>query len=201
MLRQLLEGECAVSRLARITGAILCLLVTLAGIGGSESPSAAKPVEQLPTSKGSTQSGPVPPGAVGDRWRVHCKSTNDSIDCQARQSVFRKTTGKHLVSVVVRVPRRFQNPVMSIQLPLSIDISYGALLQFGQTPTRTLALRSCNSHGCFAEYALTEIELAALIKGDRLKISVRDRRRATVRFRVSGAGFAEAYAKIRSVAM
>jgi invasion protein IalB len=64
-----------------------------------------------------------------------------------------------------------------------------------------LALRSCNSHGCFAEYALAEIDLAALIKGERLKISVRDRHSATVRYKVSGAGFAEAYAKIRSVAM
>jgi invasion protein IalB len=187
--------------LARTTGAILCLLVALAGIGGLESPSAAKSVERMPKPAGSDRSGPVPPGAVPERWRVHCKSTNDSIDCQARQSVYRKASGKRLVSVVVRVPRRFQMPVMSIYLPLSIDISYGALLQFGQTPTTRLALQSCNLYGCFAEYALAEVDLAALIKGERLKISVRDRHRATVRFRVSGAGFAEAYAKIKSVAM
>jgi invasion protein IalB len=180
---------------------MLCLLVALAAIRGSESPLAAKPVEQMPVPVGSPRSGPVPPGALRERWRVHCKNTNGSIDCQARQLVYGKKTGKRLVSVSVRVPGRFQNPIMSIQLPLSINISFGALLQFGQTPTRTLALQSCNSHGCFAEYALAEIELATLIKGERLKISVRNRHRATIRFRVSGAGFAEAYAKIKSAAM
>jgi invasion protein IalB len=190
-----------VSPLARITSAILCLLVALAGIGGLESSSAAKSIEQISKPARSARSGPVPPGAVPRRWRVHCKSTNDSIDCHARQSVYRKATGKLLISVAVRVPRRFEKPIMSIQLPLSIDIAYGALLQFGQTPTMTLSLQSCNAHGCFAEYALAEIDLAALIKGERLKISVRDRHRATFRYRVSGAGFAEAYAKIRSVAM
>jgi invasion protein IalB len=188
--------------LARITSAILSLLlVALTGVGGLESPSAAKPVEQISKPARSARSGPVPPGAVPARWQVFCESSNDSINCHARQSVRRKETGKRLISVTVRVPRRFQMPVMSIHLPLSIDISYGALLQFGQTPATRLALRSCNAHGCFAEYALPEIDLAALIKGERLKISVRDRHRATVRYKVSGAGFAEAYAKIRSVAM
>jgi invasion protein IalB len=186
---------------AKIAPALLCLLLGVACIGGSGGQLVAKPVEPRPKPAQSPHSGPIPPDAVPDKWRVHCRNRDGSADCQARQSVYRKTTGKLLVAVTVRVPRRFQMPVMHIQLPLNVDIAYGAQLQFGQTPTRSLALRSCTAAGCFAEYTPAEIELASLIKGERLKISVRNRLRATVRIKVSGNGFAEAYAKIKSVAM
>jgi invasion protein IalB len=121
----------------------------------------------------------------------------EPVACQAQQSVYRKTTGERLISVVVHMRRDSREPVMRIQLPLGIHIASGASVQIGSAPAAALSLESCTQDGCFVEYAVSPSDIAALIKGERLRVSVRDRRRTMVRYRVSGAGFAEAYAKLK----
>jgi invasion protein IalB len=180
----------------RLAGAaLLCVLVSIAGIGISLGASDAKTVEPTTRQTGASRSGPAPPEAVPAKWRVQCKSGAD--DCQAYQSVYRKATGERLISVVVQIHRESREPIMRILLPLGIEIGYGASVQIGHAPAAILLLRSCNQNGCFAEYAISQNEIAALIKGERVRVSVRDRHRTMVRYRVSGAGFAEAYAKIK----
>jgi len=196
MLRQVLL-ETALSVSIKLAGiAVLCAVTSVTALGISVN-SDAKSVQPTPRQTRSPQFGPAPPGAVPAKWRVQCRGGDEPIRCQAYQSVYRTSTGEHLISVVVQVGGESQEPLMRIRFPLGIHIGYGASVQIGHASATELALESCNQKGCFAEFAISQTEIAALIKGERMKISVRDSQRRIVRYRVSGAGFAEAYAKIR----
>jgi invasion protein IalB len=52
-------------------------------------------------------------------------------------------------------------------------------------------------NGCFAEYPISEAEIAGLSKGANLTLAIQTLDDAPISFNVSGAGFAAAYAKVK----
>ena len=73
----------------------------------------------------------------------------------------------------------------------------GTSLQIGQDEAKTFPFQSCNRAGCVAEYAITNAEIAAMLKGADLTISFQTTRKQPIILKVPSAGFAVAYAKIK----
>jgi invasion protein IalB len=83
-------------------------------------------------------------------------------------------------------------------LPHGVNLPSGVTLQLGQNGSKVIPFQSCNVNGCLAEYSMSEAEIISLSKGTNLMLSVRSVDNTPVSFNVPGAGFAAAYAKIRS---
>jgi len=185
--------------------AVLCTAAAVAGLGifalltDPQVPSEAKTVEPSPQAAPVVQSAPAPPRLPEPQWQVRCASVQGEFDCSARQSIYHGTTGerKRLLSVAVRVPADTEQPLILVRLPLGIYLPAGAFLQIGKTPVKALTIRGCDLDGCFAEDALSESDLAAMLEGKRIKISVQNLESEPVIYRLSVAGFPEAYAKIK----
>ena len=183
--------------------AVLCTATAVAGFvifGLLTDPqilSEAKTLEPRPRTAPAGLSAPAPPSLPQPKWKVRCASVQGEFDCYARQSIYRGTTGKSLLSVAVRVSPDAEQPRMLVRLPLGIYLPAGALLQIGSAAAKALTLRGCDLDGCFADDALSESDLAAMLEGKRIKISVQNLKSEPVIYRLSVAGFPEAYAKIK----
>jgi invasion protein IalB len=101
------------------------------------------------------------------------------------------------VSVAVRVPPDTKKPVLLLQLPFGVYLPAGVSLQFGKDAAKTLPFQSCDQGGCVAEYAITEAEIAAMLKGADLTISAQTLTKEPFTVTVPVSGFPAAYAKIK----
>ena len=141
---------------------------------------------------GGVEPSPPPPG-----WVVNCTSVQGGLDCRAGQSLFIKETGQRLLSVALRVPLDTKKPVLLLQVPLGIYLPAGVSLQFGKDTARKIVLQSCDQNGCLAEYAITDAEIGAMLKGADLTISIQNLKKEPVTVQVPVLGFPAAYAKIK----
>jgi invasion protein IalB len=110
-----------------------------------------------------------------------------------------KKTKKPIVTVYVAIPAATKQPTMLVRLPLGIYLPAGASVSFGQAEPKPLVLQRCGSSGCYGEYAITEADIAAMMKGVDLTFSVQNQDRKPLQY-VMGAdavGFSEAYARIK----
>jgi len=130
----------------------------------------------------------------GPIWGVSCVGTASGLDCRAVQSL--PMSGGQ-ASVAVQLPADTKKPIMYVLVPMGVYLPAGVTLQFGQAGAKKVSLRSCDSSGCLAQYALTEAELGALSKGQALVISVQGVDQKPVTLQVPSTGFAAAYAKIK----
>ncbi len=148
--------------------------------------------QQSQVATAAAQPGPPPV------WVVNCSDNKGALDCRAGQAVFIKTTGQRLLSVAVSVPADTKKPVMLLQVPLGVYLPAGVSLQIGKDAPKTLPYKGCAQGGCIAEYAVTEAEIGAMLKGSDLTISVQNQnRQPAFTVTVPVTGFAEAYAKIK----
>jgi invasion protein IalB len=83
-----------------------------------------------------------------------------------------------------------------LQLPLGVYLPTGVSFRIGDEPNKGLKVETCIESGCAAKALVSEGEIAALVAGARLTVSVRDRKREVVTFEMPGGGFAEAYARL-----
>lgn len=147
-----------------------------------------------PATKGPAKELDRPPAI----WVVSCGDNRGKLDCRATQQVYVKTTGQRLVAVAVRVPPDTKKPTLMLQAPLGVYLPAGVSLQIGKDKAVTLPFKGCDRFGCLAEYKLNDAELAAMLKGSGLTISVQDQsQKPAFTITVPVTGFAEAYAKIK----
>ena len=128
-------------------------------------------------------------------WGVNCAGTATGLDCRAIQ--FARMTNTGQLSLAVHMVPETKKPTLLLLLPLAINLPTGVALQFGQGQPKTVSLKNCDPAGCLAEYAITDAELAALIKGEPLTVSVQGPDNAPITVQVPATGFAAAYAKIK----
>jgi len=143
------------------------------------------------------QSGSAPPSeSAKANWQVDCRGPQGSLNCVATQSLYGKTTGRRLLSAGVRVAPETKQPVLLLRLPLGVYLPGGILLRIGDQPEKRLAVETCTENGCAAKTAVTKDEIAALLRGANLVVSVRDEKRKTVTFQILGGGFDKAYTRL-----
>jgi len=139
----------------------------------------------------------APARAVQPVWRVNCSDGQAGLDCRAVQTIFIKKTGQRFLTVVVRMPPDTKKAVMLIQAPLRTYLPAGVALQFGQDAARTLPFQNCNRLGCVATYAVTEAEIAGMLNGADLTITIQTRQKRPITLTVPAGDFPEAYAKMK----
>ena len=167
-----------------VAAAVFCMLVFSGGTLGQTRDQLA---QAQPTPAQPTQAQPI--------WGVTCAGTASGLDCRAIQSLLMTNTGQ--LSLAVRVPAETKKPVMLLLVPMGIYLPAGVKVQVGQDAAKTVPLQNCDGTGCLAEYAITEPELAAMLKGQALTISVQDRDKQPVSVQVPATGFPAAYGKIK----
>ena len=141
---------------------------------------------------GLAQTGSAQPQPI---WGVNCAGTPTGLDCRAVQILPITNTGQ--TTVVVRLLPETKKPVLLLLVPLGIDLPAGATIQIGQDEAKRLPLKNCDSSGCLAEYAMADAELAALLKGQAMTISMQDRDKRSISVKVPATGFPAAYAKMK----
>jgi invasion protein IalB len=131
-------------------------------------------------------------------WTVTCGDNAGKLDCRASQQVYIKTTGQRLLAVAVRVPPDTKKPVLMLQAPLGVYLPAGASVKIGKGVPIALPFKGCDRFGCVADYDLKDAELAAMLKGSDITISVQNQnKRPAFTITVPVTGFADAYAKIK----
>jgi len=179
-----------------VGAAVLCILAFGAGaLAQTLSQPQVKAGRQLALAH-ATQAPPTPaPARAQPIWGVNCVGTPGGLDCRANQTVQMSNTGQ--VTVAVRLPPETKKPVMLLLLPMGIYLPAGVTVQFGQDAAKTVPLNNCDSAGCLAEYAITEAEIGAMLKGIVVTISVQGRDKQPISVQVPATGFPAAYAKIK----
>ena len=193
------EGGRQISRVAGV--AALCILAFSSWAAAQTlQPKAVQPPEaqqspipeaQQPT---SPQGQPAPP-----QWALGCSNTQAGLDCSATQSILVAQGGRNVrVSALVRIPPDTKKPVLLLALPLGVYLPSGVTLQFGNGGPKAIPFQSCNPSGCVAEYAIAQAEIASLQNGTGLTLSVQTVDKTSFKFNLPAAGFAAAYAKIKT---
>ena len=96
-----------------------------------------------------------------------------------------------------RPTRGGDQPVLRLKLPLNIYLPEGVRLRIGGGPVKALKIQTCVRAGCAAALPISKDELAAMLKGEKLTVSVKHQYNKTpVTFQISGSGFDKAYAKL-----
>ena len=141
-----------------------------------------------------TQGEPAPnqPQSI---WGVNCAGVPGGLDCRAVQNVRMTNTGQ--LSVAVRLVPETKKPMLLLVVPLGIQLPAGVTLQFGQEEARVVPLQNCDASGCLAQYALTDADIAAMVRGQTVTVKVQDPNKQTISVQVPSTGFAAAYAKIK----
>ncbi len=131
-------------------------------------------------------------------WVVNCANTPAGLDCGATQSLLFKQADRNVrAGVQVRVAPDTKKPKLMLHVPLGIHLPAGVKLQFGGSGAKALPFQICLSNGCFAEYAITQAEITAMLKGADLTLSVQAPNHTPFMFKMPAKGFAAAYAKIK----
>ena len=155
----------------------------------------AQTLKPKATPEPATPAQPAPPPP---QWTVTCGNTKAGLDCNAAQSIVVGQSGREVrVGVAVRVPADTKTPVLLLALPLGVYLPSGVTLQFGDGGAKAIPFESCNPNACVAEYAITQSEIASLLNGADLALSVQTMDKTSFKSRISTAGFAAAYAKIK----
>ena len=190
MLREICQkGSVAMRHWAKnsIGGIVAVALCIVAFGGGTLAQTHAQLAQAQPSAAPATQAQPI--------WGVTCAGTASGLDCRAIQGMQMTNTG--LLSVAVRISPETKKPTMLLLLPMGIYLPAGVRVQFGQDAVKTVPLQNCDGTGCLAEYAMTEPEIAAMLKGQALTVSVQDRDKQPVSVQVPATGFPAAYGKIK----
>jgi len=174
-------------RVALIVSVALCVL-TFGSEAGAQTAQPKGPPEAQPPA--------LAPTVNARGWEVNCDPTDTGLNCFARQRLYRDKRRVGTVYVLTRA--NDPAPKLIIRLPLGTYLPAGTSIQFGESEAKQLLIEGCSKRGCYpSEYPLTEADIAAMLKGGNLTISVQDAQQKPLTFVVSAGNFPEAYKKIR----
>jgi invasion protein IalB len=180
-----------------LLAAVAAVGIFVFGIGTGRSPQLTSLVKSGEETNRASSGSQSRTGSAKQDWQVNCKGEGDALRCLASQSVRREKTGELLVSAEIRTSRSGKQPVLLLKLPLNVDLEKGVRLRIGGEPAKALKIQTCLQSGCTAATRITEAELAAMLKGEKLAVSMKGRYDKTpVTLQISGGGFDKAYAKL-----
>lgn len=152
---------------------------------------------------------PAAPAAAQDApgaWRVECSGDGKVLDCRAVQQLVTREDRQLVVQLVARlVPEarpvvaasapQTMAPVLTLQLPLGINVGEPLTLKVDNGQEEKIPLQTCTATGCFASVALKEPLLAALRGGTQLKLTLQDSNKRVINIDVPLLGFGLAFDK------
>jgi invasion protein IalB len=125
----------------------------------------AQKAQKQPTQKAQAS-------ASRTEWNVTCQSAaNDKgLNCRMSRAVVLKEKRKLLLRVTVSLPAETKKPSLLIQLPHGLFLPAGAKVGIDDKKPKQLVLQTCDQKGCYAASPIPDEQLAAMKKGQRLKV-------------------------------
>jgi len=139
---------------------------------------------------------PAPTPSTPANWEVNCDTGSEGLVCFARQRVY--VDKRVVLTLYFMVSAETKTPNVRIRLPLGIYLPAGASIQFGEATPIPLLVTRCSNRGCYAEYAIPEADIAAMLKGADVTIAAQNQDQTLRTFRIEANGFPAAYAKVRA---
>jgi len=136
---------------------------------------------------------PEPPAA----WRVECTGDGKSLECRAIQQIFQMPSRQLVASVAARFDPQAKAGVVSILLPLGLNLTEPVLVKVDNGPPERQPIQTCNNSGCLVTLTAVEKLLAAMRTGIDLKITVQDASKKPVEMSLPLLGFGIAYDKTK----
>jgi invasion protein IalB len=149
------------------------------------------PVMQAGTLSAQT---PEPPVAA---WRVECTGDGKSLECRAIQQIFQRDTRQLVASVAARFAPEAKAGVISILLPLGLNLTEPVLVKVDNGPPERQQIQTCNNAGCLVTLAAPDKLLAAMRTGTDLKLTVQDANKKPIEMSLPLLGFGIAYDKTK----
>lgn len=139
-------------------------------------------------------------------WRVECSGDGKVLDCRAVQQLVTREDRQLVVQLVARlVPEAkpvvaaatpaAMMPVLTLQLPLGINVGEPLVLKVDDGKEEKIPLQTCTATGCFASVPLKDPLLAALRGGKQLKLALQDSNKRVINIDVPLLGFGLAFDK------
>ncbi|HQZ12005.1 MAG TPA: invasion associated locus B family protein [Devosia sp.] len=155
----------------------LCVPLTAAGQEGGAAEAAAAPA-------------PAP-------WGAFCTSEGrrEAPACQIEQRVVLSNSGQLLTAVAVSLPRDGSAPVLVVQTPFGLFLPAGLKLAVDDKELVSLALRTCDASGCYADTPATEELMVPMKRGNTLSVTFEDAAQNKIVVPVSLNGFSAALEK------
>jgi invasion protein IalB len=153
----------------------------------------AAAVTFMPPGNMSAQPAPEPPAA----WRVECTGDGKSLECRAIQQIFQLPSRQLVASVAVRFTPEAKAGVMSILLPLGLNLTEPVLIKVDNGPPERQSIQTCNNSGCLVTMTTNDKFLAAMRTGADLKLTVQDASKKPVEMSLPLLGFGIAYDKTK----
>ncbi len=180
----------------------LAIVIALAMFGWSPTasaqqvgkPKAAPTPNTAQATPPSQPDAPPPPG-----WVARCTSPsrNAPLECAIEETAVLTKTGQLIVLVNVRVPSDTHTPVALVQLPLGLNLPFGAKLQVDEGKVVDLQIQTCENKGCYATTPIAPDVLTAMRSGKQLKVAFQNLTKETIAIPMPLADFAGAYDKIK----
>jgi invasion protein IalB len=142
----------------------------------------------MAASKVAAQGGPQP-------WRVECTGDGKTLDCRAIQLIVRDR--QLITQVAVRYDPAAKAPVMSVLLPLGLNLTEPVLIKVDNGPPERQPIQTCDNTGCLVSMNVNDKLLAAMRAGADLKITVQDANKKPIEMALPLLGFAIAYDKTK----
>jgi invasion protein IalB len=138
----------------------------------------------------------TPPAA----WRVECAGDGKSLECRAIQQIVQRDARQQLVplaTIAVRFDPQAKAGVMSILLPLGLNLTEPVLVKVDNGPPERQSIQTCNNSGCLVTLTAPDKLLAAMRTGTELKITVSDANKKPAEISLPLLGFGLAYDKTK----
>lgn len=148
------------------------------------------------------QQGAAKPGRGNEpAWATRCLAAERgaALTCVMEQRLLNQG-GQLVAAVIVRVSGADPEPELAMQLPLGIDLAQGVRMRIDQGAEQQLAVRTCESSGCYLEIPLPEELLGKLKAGQTLTLQLKPMEGEAVSLPFTLAGFTAAYNKIAAPA-
>jgi len=133
----------------------------------------------------------------GSGWRVECGNDGKALDCRTINRVSQRENQQLIASVGVHMRHDTKKPVITIQLPLGIQIGQQATLRIDEGQPERYPIQTCTPTGCLAGAPASDALIAKLRSGHELKVSFHSMADQTVTVTMPLAGFGLAYDKIK----
>jgi invasion protein IalB len=135
-------------------------------------------------------------GDAVSAWRVECTGDGKVLDCRAIQQMINRED-KALVALLAARTAADKTSVMTIQLPLGINLSEPVQLKIDNGAVEKFQVQTCTNVGCIVSVPLKDPLLAAMRSGTLLKITVFDANKRAINIDVPLLGFGLAFDKAK----
>ncbi len=131
-------------------------------------------------------------------WAVQCGEDPKTKRkfCRMQQSLRFKKTGQRLLAVVIQPQIIEPKIAILLSLPHGLYLPAGAAFKIDDGKETRMIIETCDVEGCYASGGLSDKQVAAMKKGNKLRVAFMANNKKPINIPVDLSGFTAAYKKI-----